>query len=95
LRDLVFAHYGGYLCACCAEDEKSVLTIDHIANNGKEERDRLKDRRFSGSKFYAWLRRNNFPPGYQVLCWNCNVGKYRNGGVCPHSKLLQIEATAQ
>lgn len=87
LRHEVFAHYGGYLCACCDEDEPSVLTIDHVQNNGKEHREQLKDRSFAGSQFYAWLKRNGFPPGYQVLCWNCNMGKYRNGGTCPHEKL--------
>jgi hypothetical protein len=24
-----------------------------------------------------------------VECINCNVGAYRNGGVCPHVKLRQ------
>lgn len=86
LRDEVFAQYGGYVCACCAEDEPIVLTIDHIENNGREHRQQLENRRFSGEKFYRWLRRNDFPPGYQVLCWNCNMGKYRNGGVCPHNQ---------
>ena len=36
------------------------------------------------SKFYLWLKRNNFPPGYQVLCWNCNCGRSINNGICPH-----------
>lgn len=21
---------------------------------------------------------------YQLLCFNCNCGRHRNGGVCPH-----------
>ena len=37
-----------------------------------------------GTKFYRWLKRNNFPEGFQVLCFNCNCGKEINKGVCPH-----------
>jgi hypothetical protein len=28
--------------------------------------------------------KQGFPDGFQTLCFNCNVGKYKNGGVCPH-----------
>lgn len=24
------------------------------------------------------------PEGFQTLCYNCNIGKHRNGGICPH-----------
>ena len=82
-RDQVFAAYGGYKCVCCGETEPMFLSIDHIDNNGAVER---KSGKYSGSGtgFYQWLRKNNFPPGYQVLCMNCNTGKHKNGGVCPH-----------
>jgi hypothetical protein len=36
-----------------------------------------------GVRFYSWLRRNNYPEGYQVLCFNCNIAKGLYG-VCPH-----------
>ena len=82
-RDEVFAAYGGYKCACCGESERLFLSIDHIDNNGAEER---KSGLYSGSgySFYRWLRKSGFPTGYQVLCMNCQVGKHKNGGVCPH-----------
>ena len=82
-RDQVFAAYGGYKCACCGESERLFLSIDHIDNNGAEER---KSGLYSGSgySFYRWLRKFGFPAGYQVLCMNCQVGKHKNGGVCPH-----------
>lgn len=82
-RDQVFAAYGGYKCACCGESERLFLSIDHIDNNGAEER---KSGLYSGSgySFYRWLRKSGFPAGYQVLCMNCQVGKHKNGGVCPH-----------
>jgi len=28
------------------------------------------------------------PAGFQVLCFNCNIGKQLNDGTCPHQ--LQI-----
>jgi hypothetical protein len=82
-RSEVFAAYGGYKCNCCGECEPMFLSIDHIDNNGAEER---KSGLYSGSGigFYQWLRKSGFPLGYQVLCMNCNTGKHKNGGVCPH-----------
>lgn len=82
-RAQVFEAYGGYKCNCCGETEPMFLSIDHIDNNGAEER---RSGLYSGSGygFYRWLRKSGFPPGYQVLCMNCQVGKHKNGGVCPH-----------
>lgn len=82
-KDLVYAAYGGYVCACCKETEPMFLSIDHIENNGAEER-RSGQYKGGGSPFYGWLKKQGFPSGYQVLCMNCQVGKHRNKGVCPH-----------
>jgi hypothetical protein len=30
------------------------------------------------------LRKNNHPPGYRVLCFNCNFAIYHLGS-CPHA----------
>ena len=35
-----------------------------------------------------WLITNNFPMGFQILCWNCNVAKGILG-VCPHQEIKQ------
>lgn len=83
LRDLVFEAYGGYKCACCGETEPLFLSIDHIYNDGNEMRKDGTHRR-GGTAFYRWIKMTNYPPGFQVLCMNCNTGKHRNGGVCPH-----------
>lgn len=78
---LVMSHYssGSPKCACCNEACFEFLTIDHI--NGRKLVGH--DRRISGIKLYSFLFNNGFPLGYQVLCMNCNWGKYTNG-ICPH-----------
>lgn len=82
-KDAVFEAYGGWKCACCGETEKSFLSIDHVENNGSQLR-RAGIHGKPSAEFYRWLKRRRFPKGFQVLCMNCNVGKHRNGGVCPH-----------
>jgi len=81
LKEAAYAAYGGFRCACCGEDEEMFLSLDHINNDGAAHRKTM-DRR----KIYKWLARNGFPKTFQVLCMNCNHGKARNGGVCPHQK---------
>ncbi len=76
-RELVFNHYGRQ-CVCCEEKELKFLSIDHIDGDGTKHRKEIKCR------IYEWLVRNNYPKGFQVLCFNCNWGRYRNKGVCPH-----------
>ncbi len=60
-------------CVCCGETELSFLTMDHIKDNGAEERLR-----------YWMIIRDNFPKGLQTLCFNCQWGKRINKGFCPH-----------
>jgi hypothetical protein len=78
LRHEAIEAYGGYRCACCGIREAMFLTIDHIKNGGTRHRRRI------GSRFFRWLKENGYPKGFQVLCSNCNHGRHRNGGVCPH-----------
>jgi hypothetical protein len=70
--------YGGAFCACCLEDEILFLGLDHIENDGAIEN-------VSGHHLYSYLRKYGFPPGFRVLCHNCNLGRYLNGGTCPHA----------
>lgn len=84
-RTEVFAAYGGEQCACCGESQTLFLSIDHIHNDGAQER-KSGAYKGTGIGFYQWLRKNKFPSGYQVLCMNCQVGKHKNGGVCPHQR---------
>jgi len=75
----VIGAYGGK-CACCGETRKEYLTIDHIDGNGRKHK-----REMGFQDIYHWLRQNNYPEGFQVLCFNCNSGK-GNYSVCPHNK---------
>lgn len=88
-RNLVYAYYGGK-CACCGENERQFLTVDHINNDGHIER--KKGFYTNGSQFYRWIVKNNFPKDYQLLCYNCNLGRARNGGICPHRKGSEIRS---
>jgi len=83
-RDKVFEAYGGPICNCCGETELLFLTIDHINNDGATHRKELGGRNFGGSRMHKWLIDNDFPPGFQILCANCQLGKHLNGGICPH-----------
>ena len=72
----------GSKCACCGETEIIFLTIDHV--NGKGAEHRRENGIHAGASTYRFVINNNFPKEFQVLCWNCNTGRYINGGVCPH-----------
>lgn len=83
LKYEVLAHYSGEQPKCikCGFSDIRALCIDHIYNDGAKERKEIKPHnkhRGIGSKtFYSWIRKNNFPPRYQVLCANCNAIKQR------------------
>lgn len=81
LRMGVLDHYG-HQCACCGIDSSDVfLSIDHIAGTGAEHRRTLKIS--GGTQFHKWLRDNEYPADYQILCWSCNGAK-RQREACPH-----------
>lgn len=90
LRRDVFTAYGGK-CECCGIDEEMFLTIDHIDGNGNQHRKEvLGSHLMAGTHFYRWLRQNGYPEGFRVLCFNCNMGRHRNGGICPHKARLVV-----
>lgn len=70
LRYLVFDAYDNK-CAYCGMDDRDVLVIDHVYDNGSEERKRYK----SSYSFLKHIRDTNFPKEYQLLCQNCNWKK--------------------
>jgi len=68
-------------CKCCGEHTLEFLTLDHVDGGGNATRSREGHR--GGPAQYRRLRREGWPPGYQVLCWNCNAAKGLYGN-CPH-----------
>jgi hypothetical protein len=67
-------------CKCCGESNIKFLSIDHLNGCGTKQRKITG----SGSNMHVWLYMHQYPPGFQVLCFNCNLGRNVNGGVCPH-----------
>ena len=84
LRHAAIMAYGGYRCSCnhrggaCGEKPPEFLCIDHINGNGKILGEK------GGHILYRRLKKQGYPPGYRVLCHNCNLalGFY---GYCPES----------
>ena len=91
LRAQVIAGYGGK-CGCCGEAEPVFLTLDHVNNDGAELRRTCAYHR-TVHRLYRRIIEEGFPSDYQILCANCNHGRYRNGGICPH-KTGQDAATS-
>lgn len=83
LTKIIHDYYGNK-CLCCGETNPIFLTLDHIKNNGF--RQKRHGRKLGGLALYTWLIINGFPEGYQLLCYNCNCGKFRNKGICPHEE---------
>lgn len=79
-RELVLWHYGAR-CACCGEAELIFLTVDHVNDDGAAHR-----RHVQPGRLHRWIIRNGFPEAFQILCYNCNCGRARNGGLCPHEQ---------
>lgn len=75
----VFQHYG-QRCTCCGESNLAFLTLDHINNDGKQDRESYR------GNFYFQVKKRGFPKTLQVMCWNCNQAK-RIYGVCPHQSI--------
>jgi hypothetical protein len=81
LREEMLKAYGGK-CACCGETEEAFLTLDHV--DGVPDHHRRKSgKRVVGVNLYAMIKKEGYPPAYQLLCWNCNLAKSIRG-VCPH-----------
>jgi len=73
----VYSHYSGGtpLCAHCSITDIDILSIDHINNDGAKHRKLIGQVRTAGASIYYWLKRNGYPKGFQVLCYNCNMKK--------------------
>lgn len=72
----VLSHYSNEsvpICSRCSIVDIDVLTIDHIQGKGHEHK------KLTQGHLYRWLQQNNYPEGFQVLCFNCNFKKWLEG----------------
>lgn len=80
LRNQVYTLYGNK-CNCCAESQSLFLNIDHINGNGKHD----DKRKYGAYNYYLQLLKMGVQSDYRLLCYNCNMGRERNNGICPHN----------
>ena len=82
LKQEVFSHYAIDGHVQCANPfslhrlpvtDLDVLNIDHIHDNGAAHRRSYKEQGYG--HLYDFLKKTNFPSGYQILCANCNFKK--------------------
>jgi hypothetical protein len=72
LRHEMIKEYGG-CCLSCGISDIDVLDIDHIENNGAEDR----KNNLYGYNLYRKLKKEGWPKdNFQVLCKNCNWKKH-------------------
>ncbi len=72
-----FTYYcnGEPICKNCSEKEIDILTVDHIDGNGNTHRKEIGLDCKGGYNFYRWLKKNQYPEGFQILCYNCQFRK--------------------
>jgi len=71
LKRKSFAMYGGAFCVLCEENQFEFLTLDHVGNSGFSHR-----KVDAGAQnIHIWLRKNDYPLGFRVLCFNCNMAE--------------------
>lgn len=85
-RRAALAIYGGK-CECCGELRVEFLAFDHIDGGGTAHRREVG----SGAAFVRWLRTNDYPAGFRILCHNCNLSRGFLG-YCPHETTAQAKA---
>ena len=74
-KQMILNYYskGKICCNLCGQKGHEFLNIDHVDNKGSEHRKTIGG---GGSGVYNWIIKNNYPAGFQILCWNCNMVKY-------------------
>lgn len=77
----------GNKCECCGEETEWFLSIDHKGGGGARHRRQLRREEGHGN-IYLWLKKNGYPPGFRVLCYNCNNCIGFNGR-CAHEQTLE------
>jgi hypothetical protein len=79
IKTEVLTHYSpndilGCSWVGCVVDDIDMLVLDHVNDNGAQER-RAAFNKDKGHELYRRLRNENYPLGYQTLCCNHNHKK--------------------
>jgi hypothetical protein len=70
-------------CRCCGENSHiDFLSVDHI--DGRKHLPK-EEQKLGGKGITYFLKNNNYPEGFQILCFNCNFTK-GSFGTCPHER---------
>jgi hypothetical protein len=78
LKNTILNAYGG-CCSICLESQKEFLCITKKNGGGNQERQKMG----GADKLYRWIRANDFPTNFRLLCHNCNFSICQYG-YCPH-----------
>lgn len=81
LRADLHKMYGGE-CECCGEKETLFLQLDHVNGGGNRHYKQTP----SSNVYRQLVKLGERSPDFRLLCANCNQGRYRNGGICPHKR---------
>lgn len=94
LEALTYYSGGTPKCSCCGDTHLIFLTMNHVGGDGAEHRRTEfgssgepggRNGGYGGSHMlWTWLKRNGYPDGFEVLCFNCNFAQYWGG--CPHKE---------
>jgi hypothetical protein len=93
----VLSHYSGSTIPRCANPfgihkkyfvDLRCLTLDHIDGKGSYQKRKAG---ITGGGLARWLKSNNYPAGFQILCMNCQIIKkiVNKEGKLTHDDALQ------
>lgn len=70
---------GEIKCAKCGYEDIRALSLDHINNDALIQKRKINakhPRQVTGTLIYRDLKKQGWPKGFQILCYNCNWIKY-------------------
>ena len=75
IKEEVYQHYseGNLKCSLCDVSDIRILTLDHLDGGGSTHRREIGN---GGTRMVRWIRKNGFPDGFRVLCFNHNLGAH-------------------
>jgi hypothetical protein len=88
LRYKIINYYsnGTMKCIRCGFSDIRALTIDHINGGGCDHKKQI------NRPLMTWIKQNNFPDGFQILCMNCQKIKQIENGEIQYKKKRKLSA---